>query len=469
MSAAGALRRCGARIAAPLFLIAAAVTGGSSFEGEHVQAFGFALSAALLALLFAQRLHWVTGPVAVFLFFALCLGALGVAQIIPVPLGWTSALADRDTAYSGLAALGHFPGAFPLSLSPESTAASLLAFLTPLAAFCLVASLKWSRGAEMLKWTIPLLGAASALLGLAQVFLGDSPRLYLHERTGEGLPAGFFANVNHQASFLLMCLPFVASLAGELRRDWDGGDTQVAKALVLTACGVLMITGVFGAGSLAGYVLLASVTVLSLMLLGGGGHGAGSPWLGAGLVLGILLFAAVVVFSSPVMEGLGMTSLDDSELSRVGIAATSIQVLEQHWRAGTGLGSFAEVYHLYEDPSSVTYTYIAHVHNDYLEWLIETGAAGGALLGAFLVWFLVQFIRVWTNTKAGAVSLRRAASIACLVIALHSLVDYPLRTPAVATLGAMCLALMVVSRKTREGPPPVEAAAAAEPLRTVTL
>jgi len=268
-----AFRRYGARLLVPAFLGAAVFTGGSAFEGEQAQAIGFTASAVLLAGLFGPGLHWITGPVRSLLFFAFCLGLLGLAQITPLPVSWTSALADRDIAYAGLAALGQPVEAFPLSLSPESTVAALLAFLTPLAAFCLVAALKWSRGAGMLKWSIPLIGAASALLGLAQVFLGDSPRLYLFERTSEGLPAGFFANVNHQASFLLMCLPFVASLAGELRRDWDGGDAQVARAIVLGACGLLLIAGIFGAGSVAGYILLAPVSLLSLMLLGGGRSG----------------------------------------------------------------------------------------------------------------------------------------------------------------------------------------------------
>lgn len=469
MSVRGALYAAAARALAPLFLVAAVITGGSTFEGEYIQAIGFAASALLLALLFGRRLQWVSGRVATVLLFFMGVGILGAAQLIPIPIGWTSALADRATAYAGLAALGHSPKVFPLSLSPESTVAALLAFLTPLAAFCLVAALKWSRTAEMLKWTIPLLGAAGALLGLAQVLLGDSPRLYLYERTNEGLPAGFFANINHQASFLLMCLPFVAALGRDLRRDWQAGDTQFAAAMLLMACGLLIIAGVFGAGSVAGYILLAPVTLLSLNLFLYDRNGATSPLPVAGLVLGIFLFAAVFVFSSPVLEGLGNTSLDDDQLSRIGIARTSMDVLGQHWKAGAGLGSFAEVYHLYEDPASVVDTYIAHVHNDYLEWLIETGAAGGAMLGAFLIWFLVQFIRVWTDTTAGAVTLRRAASIACLVIALHSLADYPLRTPGIAVLGSMCLALMVVPRRKRSKQPQPELAGPEQSIRTITF
>jgi len=469
MKADGALRRYGARTLVPLFLLVAVITGGASLEGEHVQALVFALSGFVLAVVFGLGLGWAGGPVRSLLLFALCLAALGIAQIVPLPLSLTNELADRDVAYSGLAALGQPPEVFSLSLSPERTAASLLAFLTPLAAFCLVSALKWSRGAEMLRWTIPLLGAASALLGLAQVFLGENPRLYLYEFTSVGLPAGFFSNVNHQASFLLMCLPFAAALAGDLRRDWDAGDAQVARAIVLAACGLLIIAGIFGAGSVAGYILLAPVSLLSLMLLGGGGRGAASPVFGAGLCLGILLFAGAFVFSSPVLEGLGVTSLDDSDLSRVGIARTSAQVLEAHWQAGTGLGSFEEVYHLYEDPATVVDVYVAHVHNDYLEWLIETGLAGAVLLAAFLVWFLTWFIRVWTSSKAGSAGLRRAASIACLVIVLHSFVDYPLRTPSIAALGAMCLALMIVPRNSRDGLPAAETAGPAEALRTVTL
>ena len=91
------------------------------------------------------------------------------------------------------------------------------------------------------------------------------------------------------------------------------------------------------------------------------------------------------------------------------------------------------------------------------------------MLGAFLIWFLVQFIRVWKDTTAGAVALRRAASIACLVIALHSLADYPLRTPGIAVLGSMCLALMVVPRRKRSKQPQPELAGPEQSIRTITF
>lgn len=90
-------------------------------------------------------------------------------------------------------------------------------------------------------WTIPLLGAASALLGLAQVFTGDQSPLYLYDFTSRGLPAGFFSNFNHQASFLLMCLPFTAALAGRLRRDSEGKDRDTALAILVAACFLILV------------------------------------------------------------------------------------------------------------------------------------------------------------------------------------------------------------------------------------
>lgn len=454
---------------APMLLVLAMLAGGASLEGQAAKALLFAASAAMTLVMFAVTdPRWLTGPVRSGLVFLAALALLVVIQTLPLPAAWPLAQADREIARSGLALLSGDVPSPAISLFPEATLAAGLALLAPLAGFVLIASLSWRRGAALMAWTIPLLGAASALLGLAQVFTGDQSPLYLYDFTSRGLPAGVFSNVNHQASFLLMCLPFTAALAGRLRRDWEGGDTDTALAILVAACFLLILVGILGAGSVAGYILLVPVTLLSLLLLRGGRRSRSGSLLGYALIPAIILFAGGIIFSSPVLEGLGITSFDDSDLSRVGITRTSLDILPNHWRAGTGLGTFEPVYHLYEDPGSVNRTYVAHAHNDYLEWAIETGVPGMALLALFLAWWAAQMVRVWTGRIDGSSGLRRAASIATLVIVLHSLVDYPLRTPAIATLGAVCLALMVVPRqRPRKRPEPEPDAQPAT--RTVTL
>ncbi len=454
MITAGSLRRTSARAAVLVFLAAALAVGGASLEGEFAQAVFFAASGLVLAGLFAVSPGWIRGPAISVLLFTLALAGLLVAQIIPLDVALTGALPGRDAALASLAALGFAPRQMTLSLAPEASLAGLIAFLGPLAGFCLVAAIRWRRSAGMLKWGIPALGAASALLGLAQVLLGKAyPELYFYDFTTRGLPVGVFSNPNHQASFLLMCLPFVAALGAQLQRDWEGSDVQSAQATYVIVTGLLLITGIFGAGSAAGYLLLAPVLVLSASLfLAGRTRSSVTQIAGVAMVPLVLAFAALVVFTSPRLSGLGVTSFEDGPGSRIGINKVSSEMIETYWQAGTGLGTYASVYNLHEDPGTVTGTFIAHAHNDYFEWIIETGMAGAALLGLFLVWWFFQLARLWSRPDLDGLRLRRAASVACLVPVLHSLVDYPLRTPGIAALAGVCLAIMVVTRPRKEAP-----------------
>jgi O-antigen ligase len=107
---------------------------------------------------------------------------------------------------------------------------------------------------------------------------------------------------------------------------------------------------------------------------------------------------------------------------------------------GSGLGSFVRVYRLYESPDAVTNKYVIHAHNDYVEIALELGLAGVFLLLLFLEWWISQSIAVWRRGEDGPWA--RAASIASGTVLVHSLVDFPLRSAAIAACFAMCLALL---------------------------
>ena len=467
-----ALRRQLARALAPVFLLTALLTGGATLEGEPVQALLFTASALLIAGLCIFSEGWIRGAVITLLCFATGLVLLGLAQIIPIDAALIAGLPDRDRAGASLAALGLGPGPQTLSLTPEASLASLLAFLAPLAGFCVIAAIKWSRGAGLLKWVIPLLGAAGACLGLAQILLGkEIPGLFFYSFTTRDFAVGVFSNPNHQASFLLMCLPFVGVIVSDLRRDWEGSDADSARAALAGVIGLLLVTGILTAGSAAGYILLVPVSLLTgLIAFAGRQQTTATRRAGWATLPLIFVFAGLVVFSSPRLSGLGYTSFEDGPASRIGINRVSAEMAAIHWEAGTGLGSYEAVFHLYEDPFTVSRTYVAHAHNDYLEWVIETGLAGSLLLVFFLAWWLFHFGRLWIAGAEDSVRLRRAAAAATLVPVLHSLVDYPLRTPGIASLAAVCLAVMVVTRPRTEAiPSPALAEETPEELKTVSL
>lgn len=120
---------------------------------------------------------------------------------------------------------------------------------------------------------------------------------------------------------------------------------------------------------------------------------------------------------------------------RFGIWEDTRFAAELFFPAGSGLGTFQSAFDSVERLSEVGTHYTNHAHNDYLELAVESGAPGTLLLGIFLIWFIWRSWRIWQEQELSeSLALARAASVAVLLILLHSATDYPLRTAAILTL-----------------------------------
>ncbi|HIG21949.1 MAG TPA: O-antigen ligase family protein [Planctomycetes bacterium] len=435
----------------PILLGLSILFGGSSLIDSTSRAWLSFASAALIfvALPFAIRKKWTYPARAAAGLFLMWL-AWSFFQLIPLPSGVWQTFGERAVVEQGLRLLGmDETRAMPISLSAHSTWLSVIGTLPAVAAFITIVTLGRRTAIATIDWAIPLLGAASAVLGLAQVLLSDNHNLYFYEITNRGLPVGVFANVNHQACFLLMCLPFVAVLINNLRRNWAASDNDYAKAFVIAAVAGLILVGILAAGSVAGYAMLALVLVCSTLLARKPKTSERKPETFPAIVIGTTLTAVVLVTCSPILNGLGVTSVEISEMTRLGIWQVSGEIANDHWLAGTGPGSFSNVYRLYEDPDTVTTTFANHAHNDYLEAVIEFGLPGTLVVVAGVILMLILITQSWTGRKLQNKQIKRAASIALLVALLHSFVDYPVRTPAIASLVATCFAILVLSSDDR--------------------
>jgi O-antigen ligase len=282
---------------------------------------------------------------------------------------------------------------------------------------------------------------AGILLGLLQVTSADplnSP-WYLHERTNFGAATGFFANANHMAILLVSCLPFLAALVPSAR----GGSAQRYSAVVSMVVGgvVVVIIGIVLNGSLAGYALAPPVLLASLMLIIPAGSAA-RRWM-AIIAVVLLIAAAGTLWTRPKDSNFNSQAVT-SVTSRERMLATTMTATKTFLPFGSGVGSFRRVYPSFENPDTIRLTVVNHAHNDYAELALETGIPGIALIALFLVWWGVAVRRVWRSPNASHYA--RAASIASAAILVHSLVDYPLRTAAISTAFAMCLALLVQRR-----------------------
>ena len=195
-----------------------------------------------------------------------------------------------------------------------------------------------------------------------------------------------------------------------------------------------------GYGAVAAFLLLCllftrSRTGITLALLGLVlALTLGAPRWRAGRALGVagglLLFAlgvASVMGLAPVIARFSVDALLADARPR--ILTVTLEVLRAWWPLGSGPGTYALVMPPAQ-PVTLPDVVLNHAHNDYLEWLVETGAPGALLLSAALGAFWLQGYRVVRAARRAAANpLPLGAGLGLLLVAGHELVDYGLRIP----------------------------------------
>ena len=122
-----------------------------------------------------------------------------------------------------------------------------------------------------------------------------------------------------------------------------------------------------------------------------------------------------------------------SSATRLTIDRDALKIFAQRPLMGWGLGVFGVIYPSFSGLS--TSLKVGMAHNDYLQLLVETGAAGfvdRAVVSGGAVSFGPAKIKRCLSTTNAAVTL--AALIGISGILVHSLVDFNLQIPANATL-----------------------------------
>jgi O-antigen ligase len=425
---------------APIYLFLCLTLGGSAqgiWQNMILQLVGLTI---ILWASWPASSRNIARPARELLVIAMLAIALIALQLVPLPASVWTHLSGRAQIAGGYRILGSELPALPLSLTPYRSLDSLFGLIPPLALFVAIVRLQAYR----FTWLTAalLLGSiAGVVLGALQVTgsgnVADS-HWYLYDVTNYGFATGFFANVNHMADLLVCTLPFLAAMGLSAQRDdrqWN-----VALRLAVVACTLLIVVGIALNRSLAVYGLAPAVLAASAALWVPR-RGPWRRWIGIVTILFGVVAIGALVTSSVERNAL---AADASVQSRQEMLWTSAKALRDFLPWGSGLGSFENVYHLYEDPLLVNGTYVSHAHNDYVELALETGVPGILLMITFLGWWIRAAWRAWRYVDAGVFA--RAASIASAAILVHSLVDFPLRTAAISALFAMCLALLVERR-----------------------
>lgn len=439
-------------VAAAAYLGACLLLGGASAAGAAANALLQLLGLGLIVVLLWQRdfslPHAAKGPA----WIAAGLLAIGLLSLIPLPAGLWSSLKLRGEVIEAFRLLGLPTPALSASLAPPWTLNSLLHLLPPAAMFLLVLRLP-NDERRLLPTVVLAVAGASIVLGAFQLMGGPPSPARFYDVTNLTSPVGFFSNANHEATLLLCALPLAAVLAGRMatrrsRSKRSGG------AIISVAIAVFLLAGIAISGSSAGYALAVPAAVASFLIYRRTVAGRIAKGWWAALAGAALLFA-LAGLQGPLGREAFEADVTSQPTSRRVLAATTLEVVKDSFPVGTGLGTFSTVYRRYEDPGRVTRQFANHAHNDYLEALLELGLAGVLLILGFLFWWAWRSYQVWTRDYQGA-ALARAGSAMIGIVLAHSIVDYPIRTAAIAAVFALGCALMVPPAPRRGSDEPAE-------------
>ena len=425
---------------ATAFVLLAILLGGASGQGAGAIANGVLqiLSLAIILYCLWRGRGADTAPEArPLIWLGLTFLLVILLSLIPIPPGIWPDLPGREVAARGLGLLGLADQSLPHSLAPQRSLASMMWLLPPAAAFLLVLRTS-DDGRRLMMGGILIAALLMVGLGVAQLLSGPIG-LRPYKITNPGLAVGLFANANHFATFLLCALPFSGYLAARgVRR---GSRAKKASGLTLgVTTGLFLALGVVSIGSLAGYGLLLVTAAAAALIYRRAATGAVS-WVWVASIGVLFLVFLGVAMAGPLQEQAITGKLTDQRTSRKVMAATTVEIIKDTFPAGTGLGSFPQVYRTYEDESAVGTELVNHAHNDYLEFVMELGLPAALLMLAFILWWASRTFSVWRSSSKGG-DLGRAGSVVVLVVLLHSLVDYPIRTSAMAVFVAIACALM---------------------------
>lgn len=391
--------------------------GQTSIEGQHI----------------AGEIWWV----------ALIVIAVPVIQLLPLPPSLWQALPGRETTLAGLALVDAETSWRPISLAPPQTLASLLAMIPPVLAMLAIASLG-SRARRRIVGMIAWVALAGALLGGLQMVGGENA-LRVYDDTHRGWLVGFHANRNAAADVLL--IGTLALGAWFVHRRWRG-ELRGRPAIVLFGVAqTIFVIAILLTGSRAGIALLLPVLLLHLAMFRRDilpRMARASVLAGAGVLAGFLLLPLAIGANSRLF--VIAARFDALEDARPDLWTDSMAALFAYWPAGSGLGTFVTAFLPFERLEVVDRSMPNRVHNDYLEFLLEAGLLAPLVLATLALLLARLAWRAWHGAVRDRPTIILALGI-LLVIALHSIIDYPLRNMAMSVLVGVAAGLLSVPRR----------------------
>jgi hypothetical protein len=380
-------------------------------------------------------------------------------QLVPLPAGIVDRLSPADRAVWQAMSLVPVTGALPLSVDLAKTFRAVAIGGGAFLVFAIARQIFADGGIRTAARGIATVGLLLAAVSLAQDATAHG-LIYWRWDPGEGpRPFGPFLNRNHFATWAVMAIPLslgylVAHASAHSRRDtpvirWQTrlAGALDARSIWLAASICLMLVALVACLSRSGMLGLVSALLLGTYLRGRRAGLAATAWAAGAFGLALCV-AALRGNVWEIFERFGAAG--SAAAYRMAIWRAAAEVARDFWLTGSGAGTLETVMLTYQRAPSLFR--INAAHNHYL----QVAAEGGLLIGIPVALALVLFIRAARGAlrrdESGMYSLRAGAVSGLFGVAVQSVWDTGLTTPANAVLAALAAAIVVHRSAPRLGP-----------------
>ena len=281
-----------------------------------------------------------------------------------------------------------------------------------------------------------IVATLEALYGLIQALVPETGVLWA-DSAYPGCACGTYVNRNHFAGFIAMIWPLVLGYTLSLRNDT--GITVFSKLfssdrlnlqLLYTLSIIIMLLALLFSKSRGGIIagIVGIVSFLWFVRSGPQSHSIIFRLL-IGIIISFVFIYGIKIGFGPIVERFLSISGGDARLD---MWKDGIAILKDH-PFGIGLGNTPKVLPVYQ----IAYTAdlnAVHLHNDYLQLLVETGVPGflAIVSGGFVfLWKSVLRIRRLTpHRDAFRYFIAIGALSGLISVMVHSFFDFNLQIPA---------------------------------------
>jgi O-antigen ligase len=381
-------------------------------------------------------------------------------QLLPLPrtlLGFVSPGAIR---VSERLSLVEGTGPLPIAIDQQDAAGAVLIAAGGIALFVVARRVFESGGVRAVTRGLAVIAIVLACVAVAQDATAGGLMYWrwrpVYERA---FPFGPFVNRNHFGAWATMAVPLcigylVAHTAAHpLRRPATWRRRLLAlldnRTWLLLSAIVLMIVATVASLSRSSMLgLTAALVACGLTAVRRVRETSAEPRaLVAIAVAAAAAIGAIVLRVDPASvtdriaaSGVGLTG-------RTEIWRTTLQVIGDFWVTGTGIGTYPTAMVIYQQPTGLIFN---QAHNHYLHLAAEGGLLVGLPVAAAIVAFGRRALTLMAGDHSGMYWLRAGGACGLAGVAVQSLFECPLLTPANAALAAV-VAAIVVHRPDRNG------------------